>query len=386
MRISSFRIKNYKCFRDSGNLAFNTGFNLIVGQNNSGKTSLINALRLKYVGVPHASLKSKKTPTSRLEPLSEAFVTLLLSGGELRDLLLNNPRQYWVPSPLSGSGSQIDKEAFLEELFSAAEIKLSFMLASSSGAQGPVVPDPATYPMLGDYTAEQDQTHGTMFLLTVQDDRATYSISTEQRHERSTDFGVAVAQMLLARIYYFEAQRFNISTGGFGASRELSPNAANLPEVLGQLQGANPARNDRFNRLIHEVLPSIQRVTVRAASSGGAQQEILIWMIDPETEREDLAVTLAESGTGVGQVLAILYIIVMSEFSRTIIIDEPNSFLHPGAARKLIKILQQHHEHQYILATHAPEIISSSNANSLTMLTWNDGESSADQWGEGSSS
>jgi len=48
-------------------------------------------------------------------------------------------------------------------------------------------------------------------------------------------------------------------------------------------------------------------------------------------------VPLSESGTGVGQVLAILYVVFTSEYPRTIVIDEPQSFLHPGAVRKLFE-------------------------------------------------
>lgn len=50
---------------------------------------------------------------------------------------------------------------------------------------------------------------------------------------------------------------------------------------------------------------------------------------------------LAESDTGIGQVLAILYVVIMAKYNQVIIIDEPQSFLHPGAVRKLIEILKQ---------------------------------------------
>ena len=39
MRIKSFRVRNYKSFEDSGVHGLFTGFNVIVGQNNSGKTA-----------------------------------------------------------------------------------------------------------------------------------------------------------------------------------------------------------------------------------------------------------------------------------------------------------------------------------------------------------
>jgi energy-coupling factor transporter ATP-binding protein EcfA2 len=71
-------------------------------------------------------------------------------------------------------------------------------------------------------------------------------------------------------------------------------------------------------------------------------------------KRVDLAIELKDSGSGVGQILAMLYVVVTSERPRVILIDEPQSFLHPGAIRKLFEIFAQYKRHQYILSTHSP--------------------------------
>ena len=67
---------------------------------------------------------------------------------------------------------------------------------------------------------------------------------------------------------------------------------------------------------------------------------IKLWHIKQETDREDLAFPISESGTGVGQVLAMLFVALNSKYPRSIIIDEPQSFLHPSALRKLLEILK----------------------------------------------
>jgi predicted ATP-dependent endonuclease of OLD family len=107
------------------------------------------------------------------------------------------------------------------------------------------------------------------------------------------------------------------------------------------------------------------------------QLEIRVWFIDPITEREDLAIALSQCGTGVGQVLAILYILITSQEPRIIIIDEPQSFLHPGAAKKLIEILREFPQHQYFISTHSPEIISSANPSKIVKLQYEDCETKA---------
>src|SRR5437773_2484526 len=127
----------------------------------------------------------------------------------------------------------------------------------------------------------------------------------------------------------------SIGVGPYGTSSELSSDARNLPEVLNILQG-NPERFREYSDLVRRIFPSIQKISVRPFPAGGNRAEILVWQVDPAFQRDDLAIPLLQCGTGVGQVLAILYVAEVSEQPRTIIIDEPGSFLHPGASRALI--------------------------------------------------
>ena len=47
MHFSKFSIKNFKCFDHVKDIYFKNGINLIVGKNNSGKTTLLDLLALK---------------------------------------------------------------------------------------------------------------------------------------------------------------------------------------------------------------------------------------------------------------------------------------------------------------------------------------------------
>jgi hypothetical protein len=63
-----------------------------------------------------------------------------------------------------------------------------------------------------------------------------------------------------------------------------------------------------------------------------------------------------------------LYVLVTSEEPKVLIIDEPQSFLNPGALRKLLEVLTEHPEHQYILATHSPSLLSTVEIATLTLV------------------
>lgn len=182
-----------------------------------------------------------------------------------------------------------------------------------------------------------------------------------------------MAAAIVSRVVHLRAERFNIGEMQFSSGHVLSPQAHNLPEVLNKLQ-ANPVRFERYNRLVAEVFPHIRRITVQPVESG---LRILVWSVEPSTERDDLAMPLSESGTGIGQVLAMLYLVVTADDPRIILIDEPQSFLHPGALRTLLRILRTTGEHQYIVTTHSPIPLTDTEPSSITVLKNEGNESSA---------
>ena len=54
MYIKRFVIKNFRIFDETGiELIFNKGVNAIIGENNSGKSSVIDALRIAYSTVTY---------------------------------------------------------------------------------------------------------------------------------------------------------------------------------------------------------------------------------------------------------------------------------------------------------------------------------------------
>lgn len=182
----------------------------------------------------------------------------------------------------------------------------------------------------------------------------------------------------MSRIYAFRAERMNVSTSSIFGSSELEPNASNLACVLHLLQASNISKFRRYVSAINAVFPHVKQITVPPVS-GGSSARILVWSVDPDTERDDLAVPLSESGTGIGQVLAILYVVLTADTPRIIIIDEPQSFLHPGAVRKLIGILQQYPQHQYIITTHSPTVVTATHPDTILLVRRTDSESVIDE-------
>lgn len=360
MRISSFRIENYKSFINSGEISCTPGFNIFIGQNNVGKTAFLEAVGLQSQGRPHKSLRSCPTATTVPDPWSHLHVSFVLTGEELKALMLNHPGQYALPILKKEPNDSINC------LLQVSELKLTYR--RDVNATGAEKLDFQAYP-----GAPVDKS------VRFETRPGTTEFKFTGHQSSRPDFQNSIFPFLRARIYSFRAERLNVGVCPFGHREILKSDASNLAEVLHTLQTNNPVRFEKLNDLIRQVFPSIYLISVRPHPKQPQSLEIVVWTEDPNTERADLAIELAESGTGVGQALAILYVALNSEFPMMIIIDEPNSFLHPGAARKLIEILNGFDQHQYIVSTHSAEIIRAANPNTLTLIRWKKPQSVLEQ-------
>jgi len=384
MYISKFKIANYKSFLESPELEFTPGFNIISGQNNSGKTALLEALGLQFFGIPHRSLKTLPARDTIPDQTSIAHISFTLPPDEVRELLRAaglNTFLFAYPdttSPESKSlgytdHSEASLRRALTSLFSSD--KMTFNIQAWATRGNPISWVLATVPSFGRYPSAQ-KNPPFQYWHVHPDADGNFSQAGTESIQSPVDIGFHLAPWFQRHIYRFSAERLKIGRGPHGGGFALAQDAVNLPEVLNQLQ-RNPARFRYLNHQLNSILPQVRWVSVQGIGPG--QLEIVAWTHDPESQREDLAVPLSESGTGIGQVLAILYVVMTSERPQTIIIDEPQSFLHPGAARKLVEFLKLHSHHQYIIATHSATIISATNPRTITLARFEDSQTNLRQ-------
>jgi hypothetical protein len=192
-------------------------------------------------------------------------------------------------------------------------------------------------------------------------------------------FAVTLGPRFMASTYVFKAERLTLGQCPISPPVPLATDASNLAACLQNLQ-ANSHRFGRFVSVVQEILPSVKWVSAHVV--GQTVAGISVWNADPSTERDDLRVSLEDCGTGVGQVLAMIYAVVESQERKILVIDEPNSFLHPSASRKLIDILTRY-DHQYIISTHSPEIIARSHLETLHVLKRDDNHTTVEAMNSG---
>ncbi|MBD2411305.1 hypothetical protein FACHB389_20785 [Nostoc calcicola FACHB-389] len=419
MFIKNLQVFNYKSYLDSGLIEFSPGINIIVGRNHAGKTSLLEVLTLNFENHPHRSLKTLPNKLLNIEEESKIEITLHLQKEELRNFIKYYLPQFLLPLPyLDNIGDEIylyyiqgysDREydfnyeniinhvvnkafqSFKSFVQSTEDIELKLRICCDNRIDNSLedkLTNFSTYPHISSskyfYRVLCDKSDN----MHLEEDSVYdiyYDIEEKYKNEKTfvkhlgklkETIGYKVLDIFENRIYMFRAERLNIGVCKFEKVNHsvLKSDASNLAEVLFILQQKIPGKFSQFNELVSRILPEIKYISVRIKDDSVV--EIFVWNTE-NLHRDDLSISLSSSGSGVSQILAIVYILVSSDQPRTIIIDEPQSFLHPGAAKKLIETIKQFPQHQYFIATHSPEIIASANPSNILKLQYQDCETTA---------
>jgi predicted ATPase len=360
VKVSRIRLQNYKSYRDSGDIELAPDFTVVVGKNNSGKSALLQSLRFKDAGAkPHRSPLVGREVV--LDPMPKFDAQVVLEWPEIETIAGQaGLRRITFPVDVQETNQIASLGANWRDylLSKPAKITLTWPMDQQKAlALG--------WPSHGQFVVSQQSPRATMVLDFHAPDREWRFGGITGDEENLLDI---VTHALEHRIFVFDAERLNIDASSPASGQTLNSNAGNLPTLLHEMQ-ANPHLWDQFIRHVRDVFPQITAVTTPPGQAGANLLTICLWQVDTVTQRDDLAIRLKEAGTGVGQVLAILYI-AMTRSGNVIAIDEPNSFLHPGAARKLIEILKTYDQNQYVIATHSADLITAIRPEILHQVTW----------------
>ena len=251
MIISKIQALNYKSFLNSAWIEFKPGINIVTGQNSSGRTALLEALTLVQPNNPHRSLKTVPTASSPLNPTSKIKFCLIFEDDEARTILPQIPKPYRMPI-LSDSSEMVPvltliqdwvKNPILDRLcFSIPPSDFDLEGDKSELSFGLYKTEPIFHGNCNQLIISENGEGSLVYAGTTSD--LIYQTLAYKLFEKSRE-----------NIYRFYAECLNIGTcqRSFGFSPELAQNASNLPEVLGILQGDNPALFELLRQFKTEV-------------------------------------------------------------------------------------------------------------------------------------
>jgi ABC-type branched-subunit amino acid transport system ATPase component len=349
VKIVRIEVHNFKSFKASASIEFASGLNVIIGENNVGKSALAEALSLTFGDHPHRSVETLPDSTTAVAPSSRVQIVVEIGRPEVISAVRANTS---TSIPIS-SGENLDER--FQEFNNVIKGQNQFVFTIGSHR----TINHASFPAFRDASSHQ----------------------TPIRYEQSGDrfdpvdhgmyvrdgnlFSLVIGRRLLETVYHFSAERIAAPDAPSSPNTRLERNAINLAQVLNNLQTSFPFGFQRFMAAVRFVLPQISQITIPPSTRQNGHVHILVWDKGIPSNRPDLATPLTESGTGIGQILAMLYVVLTSETPRVIIVDEPHSFLHPGAVRRLFQVFREQSHHQYIITTHSPTAIASSQMTRL---------------------
>lgn len=367
MRISKFKLKNYVSFFDDNaeDVELVPGINFIVGKNNAGKTALLRALtsnpnencpgNIGHRGLANIAAYSGQRWQKQINNFEVSYE---FNRNELFRLLHQDRRTGWMAVPVRDDDELLQNvEDFLCE---GIEICCTYHWGQLPSVRTSSLDDvrPAN---------TSDQCRFIHFRATnIRDLELAESPVWRTFRDVEKEWN-NIRNHIPRLIFRFDAERQIQPKSEVNETTELLADASNLAQVVNVLKGKQTALYNIYVGFVNEVFPSVQELLFDYTEG---KVEILVGPLETSYTSPFYAVPLSKWGSGLAQALAILYVVIASDESRVIIIDEPQSFLHPEALRKLLEIFQlsDYSHHQYILSTHSPTALASVQDKHILLL------------------
>lgn len=356
MYVKRFRFRNFSSFAQTEWVNLLPGINLIVGQNNVGKSAILRIFERIWSENFHRN--SDKYRIEDRIPQEAAFEVCVSREELRRGILLNGRRFLW---PVN---TRYEEEKYKEgaSAFLSQDTHV-FEVMRTAGEQLVSMGQPLHREFLGppNGSAQFDFVGDELVFRGIQQSPIDSCL-------------LALNTLGGIKFFTFQAQRYGLGRSGFGREERLLPDARNLAGILSKMQGEQGTLFTKLISHLREVFPTVRNLSVTPRSGF----EILVWPTE-DCSREEFSFPLDDCGTGVAQVIAILTVAMTFE-QAILVIDEINTFLHPAAAKALVRILRtEYSAHQYIITTHSPDVLSSANPPTVNLVRKKDFSSVIEQ-------
>lgn len=350
MTLHGFRVINYCSFDDTGVLALHPHLNLVVGRNNVGKTALLDALTPPFQPRPHLTPATQPDPRNYRNVISKLLIDVEITNEELWSSMDSMESNWIGPSQNALNGMSMDE--FFTELISKHKA-YRMVLDRENHSHGFHV-DYSTLP----YEVDQENP---LWIKVAKTATGGFAVKS------STGFGSRIDNFALSipvsaqlrHVFRFKAERYNVAQNESKRVSGIGSTGENLAAYFANILQSNKPLANEIVRVCRHIVPEIGDLSADFVEDSNVA--IYVWPNDEQvlsSFRKDLAIRLDHSGSGIAQVLAIVAKILSAEGSELILIDEPQTFLHPAALRELMSFISSFSMHQFVVTTHSQELIS----------------------------
>jgi len=313
--ITSLRLRNFRGFDDHA-LPFGP-MTVIVGQNNAGKSTIVEALRLLSMVVLRYRNLGFRDPPSDID-IPRNFVGVAPS---LKNVEINFKTIFHHYGEPPGIVVATFENSASITVYVLADQKIHAVIRDANGR-----------------IIRNKQQANRVNLSAV---RIMPQVAPLQRTETilSTDYVIAAMSSRLAPLHF--RNQLNVQYELF----------------------------DDFKRVVEETWPGV--LIYELIGQGGLPGEEL----HLEVRNEDFVAEVGEMGHGLQMWLQTMWFLTMAHGTPTVILDEPDVYMHADLQRRIIRFLRSRHA-QTIVTTHSVEIISEVQPDEILVVNKRNQESS----------
>lgn len=298
--LKSIRLQNFRGFEDH-TVEF-AQFCLLMGQNNAGKTTIIEALRI-------VALAQAKAPKANFQPSPDWMAPDLT--GPVFTVSLNS----------IGFEHETAHHQYRKENFAT----ITAVLKNNCQVKVVICAEP-----------------GEVFCQLYEAGRKKVM---NRRISANPKFGRILVMPPVGHLLLHEQvisdEYLRKNAGSFRSHRHFRNQIYRNPEIF-----------PRFKEVAEASWNQLQIKPIELSNSGGGREYKLTVRDGPFVSE------VGQQGSGLQAWLQTLWFLVMAPSASTVVLDEPDVYLHADLQRKLLKILNSLDVRQVVVATHSVEMIS----------------------------
>lgn len=378
MKINKIRIKNFRGIKNSGIIELGN-LNALVGKNDAGKSSILHAIDEFYnenkILEGHRYFGAGNEATE---------IEIWFGGVELEAIpkVLLDQDGYLHVKKKANSIGETYKQSIITLDFAKTEYKNMFQMTTAKQGTifrslGKEVPDEMNREVLFDLVNE------------LVDIETSY---VEEEYEIKSSMIKEIIKSLYPQFSLFLADT-NLDTSTSSFQNQFKKIVTNAIEA--HIQEFSNLQNEVDLTLTNEIRKIGQFMSTHYSGMTDLKPDITYeWqkLVNFDVIMKDdqgYEINIANKGTGIQRLFMVSYFQYLAEQtsenekSYIFVIEEPETFLHPGAQRTLLDSLKRIAEvHQVIISTHSPVFASEIDNRNIIVATKINGESQYSQ-GEG---
>jgi len=374
--IKKITLENFFSFSEKTEIELNSGVNILVGINGSGKSNFIKAIRLLYDSVSGNGFENTflkewsgfDLVANYCENQDDFIrITYEFDGVAIKNIvegkgfIFRGNLYYEITIHRSGSTSYYLEEKIYQD--NRIQGGKPFVYLDMKNGKG-VISTRATKGVAFQHYPKKDEEISfktqELVLRQISDPDRYYPLYTLKR---------AIEGLVVD--YFDTTLRSKIRQPGvFGTEEKLLPNGENLAQILNRLKNRHTLHYERIQELIKKINPHFIDTSFDLLGS-------LLYLVLRE-EKLTRAVGAQHISDGTLRYLLLLTIFFNPENRGLLCIDEPEIGLHPDMTNTVAEAIKEfaNSKAQLIIATHSPLLLNSFELNDILVFEKNDKNSS----------